>query len=180
MVHQNTNIEHLISAFAYSFSSSNETFYLRKRDLKVIGVHIFDYSLVSKCKSEYNSGLTSEEEQDVKEVIIANEKRYNTHILIPRLTKEQRFEIMKQFMTSTKDFNKELSVNLQDLVDSTKNYGISFFKKGIKPGVEMEYLSVGIDDNELKSKWREFYRNKTEIIALAWLEKQKDILGLKK
>lgn len=100
MKEQNTDIEFLTSAFAYSFTSMNEVFYLRRRDLKVIGVHIFDHALFSDCKSEYESGLTKEEENDIKEAIIANEKNYDTHILIPRLSKEQRFKIMSEFIDS--------------------------------------------------------------------------------
>src|SRR5690606_20602766 len=118
------DIEFLISAFAYPFASMNETFYVRKKDLKVIGVHIFDHALVSECKSEYDSDLTKEEERDIKEAIIATEKNYETHIFIPRLTKEQRFEIMSDFIDSIKDFKDELRKNYKSLVDSTENYGI--------------------------------------------------------
>ncbi|MBX2843571.1 MAG: hypothetical protein KTR26_17495 [Flammeovirgaceae bacterium] len=176
MEKEKTDIEFLISAFAYSFASMNETFYLRKRDFKVIGVHVMDFALVSECKSDYYSGLSRDEERDIKEAIIANEKNYDTHIFIPRLTKEERFEIMKQFIESTDDFKERLNKNYNDLINSVKKYGIEFFKKGIKAGVEMDYLTNGIDDEKLKSDWGEFYRNKTKIIALAWLEKQKKVL----
>lgn len=171
---QNTDIEFLISAFTYSFASMTETFYLRKRDLKVIGVHIFDYSLLSECKTEYNSGLTNEEEKDVKEAIIANEKNYSNHIIIPRLSKEERFELMSKFIDSAINNKAELTQNLTDLMNSTKNYGMDFYKKGIKPGVEMEYLTNGIDDEQIKSQWTEFYRSQTMIIAVAWLDQQKN------
>ena len=176
MKEQNTNIEFLISAFAYSFASMNETFYLRKRDLKVIGVHIFDHSLISECKSEYQSGLSKEEERDIKEAKIANEKNYDTHIFIPRLTKEQRFEIMSDFIDSSTDFKEKLKENYKSLIDSTENYGIEFYKKGIKAGVEMEYLTNGIKDENIKSKWTKFYRNKTKTIAIEWFEKEKNTL----
>lgn len=172
----NTDIEFLISAFAYPFASMNETFYLRKEDLKVIGVHIFDYSLVSECKSEYESGLTKEEERDIKEAIIATEKNYDTHLFIPRLSKEERFEMMSKFIELTDAYKSELHENLQALIDSTKNYGIEFYKKGIKPGVEMEYLTHGIDDDEITSSWTAFYRGQTKIIAIAWLDQQKSLL----
>ncbi|MEQ9090649.1 MAG: hypothetical protein RIE52_06135 [Balneola sp.] len=176
MKEQNTDIEFLISAFAYSFASMNETFYLRKRDLRVIGVHIFDHSLISECKSEYDSGLSKEEERDIKEAIIAIEKNYDTHIFIPRLTKEQRFEIMSDFIDSVEDFKLELNRNFKLLIDSTENYGIEFYKKGIKAGVEMEFLTIGIEDENLKAKWTEFYRDKTKTIALEWFEKEKNVL----
>lgn len=173
MKEQNTDIEFLISAFAYSFASMNEVFYLRKRDLKVIGVHAFDHALFSDYKSEYESGLTKEEENDIKEAIIANEKNYDTHILIPRLSKEQRFKIMSEFIDSESKYKEELFKNRKVLIDSVENYGAEFYIKGIKPGVEMEYFTNGIDDEDFKSKWVEFYRNKTKIIALDWLEKEK-------
>lgn len=176
MKEENTNIELLVSAFAYSFASMNETFYLRKRDLKVIGVHIFDHSLVSDCKSEYDSGLTKDEERDIKEAIIANEKNYETHIFIPRLTKEQRFEIMAEFIDSINKYKEELISNRKILIESTENYGAEFYKKGIKPGVEMEYLTSGIEDENFKSNWTEFYRIKTKFIALEWLKKEKNML----
>ncbi len=169
----NTDIEFLISAFSYSFASLNETFYLRKRDLKVIGVHMLDYSLVSECKSQYNSGLSHQMERDIKEAIIANEKNYDTHIFIPRLSKEERFEIMHEFIELNPKFKKELKNNLNKLLESTKNYGNEFYKQGIKPGVEMKYLTNGIKNKKLKSHWIKFYRNKTKPIALAWLEQQK-------
>lgn len=171
---QNTDIEFLISAFTYSFASMTETFYLRKRDLKIVGVHIFDHSLLSECKTEYNSGLTNEEERDVKEAIIANEKNYSTHIIIPRLSKEERFEMMSKFIDSAINNKAELNQNLTDLMNSTKNYGMDFYRKGIKPGVEMEYLTNGIDDEQIKSQWTEFYRSQTMIIAVAWLDQQKN------
>ncbi len=173
----NTDIEFLISAFAYSYVSMNETFYLRKEDLKVIGVHIFDYSLVSECKSEYESGLTNEEERDIKEAIIANEKNYDTHLFIPRLSKEERFEMMSKFIESNETYKSELQENLKTLIDSTEKYGIEFYKKGIKPGVEMEYLTNGINDKEIKSLWTAFYRSQTKIIATAWLDQQKFLLS---
>ena len=176
MKEQNTDIEFLISAFTYPFTSMNESFYLRKRDLKVIGVHIFDHTLVSDCKYEYESGLTNEEERDIKEAIIANEKNYDTHVFIPRLTKEERFEMMKGFIASSTDFKEKLNDNLKSLIDSTENYGIEFYKKGIKTGVEMEYLTNGIDDEGIKSRWTEFYRSKTKPIAIAWLNKVKKLL----
>ena len=167
-----TDIEFLITAFTYSFASLNQNFYLRKRDFKVIGVHIFDYSLISECKAEYNSGLTKEEERDIKEAIIANEKGYDTHIFIPRLTKEKRFEIITDFVGSTEKFKEKLEVNYQTLVYSTKNYGVEFHRKGIKVGVDMEYLTNGIEEESFKSKWTEFYRSRTKNIALKWLEHQ--------
>lgn len=172
-----TDIEFLIAAFAYPFASMNETFYLRKEDLKVIGVHVFDYSLVSECQWEYESGLTNEEERDIKEAIIANEKNYDTHLLIPRLSKEERFEMMSKFIELNETYKSELYENLQALIDSTKNYGIEFYKKGIQPGVEMEYLTNGIDSEEIKSQWTEFYRSQTKIIAAAWLDQQKFLLS---
>ncbi len=173
---QNTDIEVLISAFAYPLASMNESFYLRKRDLRVIGVHIFDHSLVSECKFDYDSGLSKNEERDVKEAIIAKEKDYETHILIPRLTKELRFEIMLEFIDYNLDFKDELKKNYKSLVDSTENYGIEFYKKGIKAGVEMEYLTNGLEDENLKSKWTKFYRNKIRTIALEWFEKEKNVV----
>ena len=170
---QNTDIEFLITAYAYSFSSLNESFYLRKRDLKVIGVHMFDYSLVSEYDSEYESGLSKEVERDIKEAIIAIEKGYDTHVSIPRLTKEQRFEIMAEFIGIGSKYRAQLLSNRDTLLESAENYGMRFFKKGIKPGVDMEYLSHGIDDDLIKSGWTEFYRSKTKAIALNWLEAEK-------
>ncbi len=176
MKEYNTDIEFLISAFAYSYSSLNETFYLRKRDLKVIGVHVLDHSLVSDCKSKYDSGLTKAEENDIKEAIIANEKNYDTHVFIPRLTKEERFEIITEFIALNNNFKEELNRNYKTLIDSTENYGIEFYKRRIKAGVEMEYLTNGIDNNDLKSQWTRFYRDKTKAIATTWLSTQKSLL----
>ena len=176
MKDQNTDIEFLISAFAYSSALMNETFYLRKRDLKVIGVHIFDNILVSECRSAYKSGLTKDEERDIKEAIIANEKNYDTHIFIPRLTKEQRFKIMSDFIDSSTDYIEELIENQEVLIESADNYGVAFFKKGIKPGLEMEDLTNGIDNRKFKSEWTRFYRNRTRNIALEWFEKEKNAL----
>ncbi len=172
----NTDIEFLISAFSYSFASMNETFYLRKRDLKVIGVHMFDYSLVSECKSEYNSGLDKDEERDIKEAIIANEKNYDTHIFIPRLSKDERIEIMQEFIKSKSDNKKVMESNLKDLIKSAEEYNSEFYKKGIKAGIEMEYLTNGVKSKNVKSEWRNFYRDKVKIIALKWLDQQKNVL----
>ncbi|WP_319503213.1 hypothetical protein [uncultured Draconibacterium sp.] len=132
--------------------------------------------MVSECKSEYDSGLSKEEERDIKEAIIANEENYDTHIFIPRLTKEQRFEIMSDFIDSNTDYKEKLLKNRDFLVESTKNYGAEFYKKGIKPGVEMEYLTNEIDDKNFKSKWTKFYRDKTKTIAIEWFEKEKNVL----
>lgn len=164
-------IEFLISAFVYPVASMNETFYLRKRDFKVIGVHVFDYSLFLECK--YESGLTELEERDIKEAIIADKKNYETHILIPCLTKEQRFEMMAKFINLNTDYKEKLIKNRDLLMQSTKGYGVDFLKNGIKPGVEMGYLTYEIDDEDFNSKWIKFYRNKTKIIALDWFEKER-------
>ena len=174
-----TDIELLTSAFAYSFALLNEVFYLRKRDLKVVAVYMTDYALISECKTTYESGLTKDEERDIKEAIIAQEKNYDSHIVIPRLTKEERFEIIEQFIQSTADFNQQLKENYRELVSSTEKYGLEFYKKGITAGVEMEYLTSGIDDQNIKSSWTAFYRAKTKMKALNWLEEQKNALQQK-
>jgi hypothetical protein len=142
------DIELLISAFAYSFELLNEVFYLRKRDPRVVAVHMTDYALVSECRSTYQSGLTKDEERDIKEAIIAQEKKYDSHIEIPRLAKEERFEIIEQFIQSTADFNQQLNENYRELVRSTEKYGLEFYMKGIVAGVEMEYLTNGIEDQD--------------------------------
>jgi hypothetical protein len=171
-----TDIELLTSAFAYSFALLNEVFYLRKRDLKVVAVYMTDYALVSECRDTYESGLTKEEERDIKEAIIAQEKKYDTHILIPRLTKEERFKIIEQFIQSTPDFSQQLQENYRELVRSTEKYGLEFYKKGIAAGVEMEFLTSGIDNEKVKSDWTAFYRTKTKVKALNWLDEQKNAL----
>lgn len=173
MNEQETDIEFLVAAFTYSYASMNQTFYLRKRDLKVIGVHIFDYSLISECELDYETGLTKEEEKDIKEAIIANEKGYDTHIYIPRLTKEQRFRIIEEFIDISNSHKEKLLINKEELIQSSQKYSSTFYKKGIKPGVEMEYLTNGIADENFKSEWTDFYVAKTRPIALEWLEKQK-------
>jgi hypothetical protein len=127
-----TDIELLTSAFAYSFALLNEVFYLRKRDLKVVAVYITDYELISECKSTYESGLTQEEERDIKEALIAQEKNYDTHIEIPRLTKEERFEIIEEFIESTPDFSQQLQDNYCKLVRSTEKYGLEFIRWALR------------------------------------------------
>lgn len=174
MKENNTDIEFLTTAFAYSFASMMEFFYLRKIDLKVIGVHLFDYSLISECKSGYETGLSKESERDIKEAIIANEKGYDTHILIPRLTKEQRFEIMETFIALNPRFKSKLIKNLEDLKEPVTDELFSL-KKGVA-GAEMSHLIHGIRNKKLKSNWTDFYRKKTKVIALDWLEKQKEII----
>ncbi|MBD0405490.1 hypothetical protein [Flammeovirga sp. EKP202] len=83
---------------------------------------------------------------------------------------------MADFINSIEDYKDELNKNYKSLIDSTENYGIEFFKKGIKAGVEMECLTNGIENENLKSKWTEFYRNKTRTIALEWFNKEKNVL----
>ena len=43
----------------------------------------------------------------------------------------------------------------------------------------MEYLTNGIENENLKSKWTEFYRKKTRTIALEWFNKEKNVLQQK-
>jgi hypothetical protein len=47
---------------------------------------------------------------------------------------------------------------------------------GIAAGVEMGYLTNGIDNEKVKSDWTEFYRAKTKEKALNWLGEQKEVL----
>ena len=177
MSESNTNIEFLISAFAYPYSSLMETFYLRKRDLKVVGVHMFDYSLVYERGSGYKTGLTPEQDRDIKEAIIASEKDYDTHVVIPRLQPEERFQIMNEFVSLHPKFERKLKSNVELLMKSVTEYDESFRKKGIKHGVSMEYLTHKINSSQLKSDWTKFYREKVKTIALGWLEEQKKLLG---
>lgn len=174
MNENHTDIEFLITAFSYSYSLLNETFYLRKKDFKIVGVHVMDYALISECKSEYDSGLTADEERDIKEAIIASEKNYDTHIIIPRLTKTERLDIIKEFLNCADKYRKHLKKNYKDLINSSKKYRIKYYKKNIKPGIELEYLTNGIDDDEFKNDWTRFYRDKVKIMALDWLNTQKN------
>lgn len=172
MISHNIDIDFLISAFAYPYSSLNETFYLRKKDFKIIGVHAFDYFLVSDCKGEYDSGVTRDQEINIKEAIIASEKGYNTHIIIPRLLKEERIQMMKEFVYSAKKYEKKLNINLNNLMLCSDDYSNECYKKGIKHGLEMEYLTYKIRNKNIKLEWTSFYREKTKIIAKKWLNEQ--------
>jgi hypothetical protein len=165
------NIEFLISAFIYSISSLNEVFYLRKRDQKVIGVHIFDCFLLEEDESYY-SGLTKEEEHDIKEAIVASEEQRDTHVSIPRLTKGERFEIINEFIESEAayHFKSKLHDNYKELIASGEERNLGAYVKGFTPGVVLGDLVNGLDDEEFKAKWTEFYRNKTRAKALAWLK----------
>lgn len=170
-----TNINLLIAAFTYSYASMNQMFYLRKRDLKVVGVHMFDNALL-EGGSDYDSGLSLEEERDIKEAMIAERKNYDTHIYIPRLTKEQRFEMIEAFIETCSSNKTALLENCKLLKASTENYGAEFYKRGIKPGVEMEGLMFGIEEEETQSAWTHFYTDKTRAIAVQWLDEQKKLL----
>lgn len=162
----------LITAFAYSYALMNEAFYLRKKDHKVIVVHFMDYALVSECKSEYESGLAKEEEREIQEAIIASEKNYDTHIQIPRLAKAERFKLMQEFVDQTNSYKMEMEENLHRFTSSLTSQNMEQYSTIASNGLEMEYLTHGIQDQALKSDWTQSYRDHIKTIALKWLNKQ--------
>lgn len=170
--YSNTNINFLVAGFTYPLALLNQMFYLRKRDLKVVGVHIFDYSLLCDDAKDYETGLSDEENKDIIEAIIANEKDDGTHIDIPRLGVEERFEMMEQFIEQTEQYRKELQDNLKILKTSITNFSNEFYPKGIKRGIDMKDFTRGIQDEQFTNKWIDFYFDKTKPIATAWLAKQ--------
>lgn len=73
-------------------------------------------------------------------------------------------------MDSSEKYSETLKANFNDLVKSTEKYGIEFFKKGIKAGVEMTHLTNSINDIA-------FERLRTKPIALEWLKEQSKLFN---
>lgn len=158
----------LITAFSYKLTMETN-FYWKKANRRLVEVSIFDYSLISDCKDNYDSGLDQEEEREVKEAIIASEKKRDTHLFIPRLSVDERIEIMNNFITIQTDLTKKksLQTTLNKIIDLQQAKPIDLLKNGFKMGFDLNNLTV--NTSELSDIWTEFYRKQTKPHVDKWL-----------
>ncbi len=157
---------------AFSFKLTMETnFYWKKATKRLVEVSIFDYSLISDCKDNYDSGLDQEEEREVKEAIIASEKKRDTHLIIPRLSIDERIEIMNQFISIQTDQTKKqsLQTTLDKIINLQQSNPIDLLKNGFKIGFDLNNMTV--KTSELSDTWTEFYRTQTKPYVDKWLKK---------
>lgn len=155
---------------AFSFKLTMETsFYWKKATRRLIEVSVLDYALVSDCKNGYESGLDPEEEREVKETIIAIEKKRDTHLLIPRLSVEERIELMNKFvlLQTESKLKNSLQTTLNRILEFRQSKPIDFLKNGFKMGFDLNNLTV--NTIELSDSWIEFYRMQTRSYVDKWL-----------
>jgi hypothetical protein len=158
----------LVTAFSHKLTMETN-FYWKKATKRLIEVSILDYALISDCKEGYESGLDPEEEKEVKEAIIANEKKGGTHLLIPRLSIDQRIEIMNHFIRIQADPKQKqiLQTTLNKIIDLKQSKPIDLLKNGFKMGFDLNNLTVNL--TELLDFWIEFYRTQTKTHVDKWL-----------
>ncbi len=155
---------------AFSFRLTMETsFYWKKATKRLIEVSILDYALVSGCKDEYESGLDPAEKKEVIEAIIANEKKRDTHLFIPRLTVDERIGIMKHFVRIQLEpvQRQSLQATLNKIIETQKLNPIELLRNGFKMGFDLNNLTV--NTTELMNPWTEFYRAQTIPFIDKWL-----------
>ena len=165
-----STIDDLITAFSYKLSM-DRAFYWKKETNRLVEVSLLDYSLLSECKADYTSGLDQEGEREVKEAIIAITKERNTHLLIPRLTKDERINLMNDFIKVQK--SDTIKIALQNTLDelitlSMDKSMIASFRKGYAFGFDLDNLILHTP--ELANDWKAFYRSELKQTVEAWLE----------
>lgn len=158
----------LVTAFSHKITLET-SFYWKKAKRRIVEVSFLDYALISDGRYNYISGLNPEEEREIKEAIIANEKNQNTHLLIPRLSFEDRIEIMNLFIGIQTDaqYKSALQMTLNKIVDLKESKPIDLLKNGFKAGFDLDNLASKTD--ELKDSWIEFYRAQTKPHVDKWL-----------
>ena len=159
----------LITAFSHKLTMETN-FYWKKATDRLVEVSVFDYALISGCKDGYDSGLTAEEEREVKEAIIASEKKRDTHLFIPRLTIDERIDIMKRFISAQTDLEQKrsLQITLNKIIDLQASSMVNHIKNGFKVGFDLNNLIV--NTSELCDAWTEFYRAQTIPYVDKWLK----------
>ncbi|UUC44573.1 hypothetical protein [Flavobacterium cerinum] len=158
----------LITAFSYKLTLES-SFYWKKATNRLVEVFILDYALISDTDEDYNSGLDTEEEQEVKEAIIASEENSDTHLFIPRLSVDERIEIMKHFIQIQTDLNQKQSLEntLTTLINLKKAKPIDLIKNGFEMGFDFNNLTK--NTKELTDSWIVFYRSQTKPFVDKWL-----------
>ncbi len=155
---------------AFSFKLTMETnFYWKRSTRRLVEVSVLDYALLSHCKDVYDSGLNPEEEREVKEAIIASEKKRDTHLYIPRLSIEERIAIMNRFIKIQTDHTKKqsLQTTLNKIIDLKQSKPIDLLKSDFKMGFDLNNLTV--NTSELSDSWTKFYRTETKPYVDKWL-----------
>lgn len=160
--------EDLITAFSHKLTIETN-FYWKKTTRRLVEVSILDYFHISDCKDGYDSGLDPEEEREVKEAIIAIEKKRDTHLFVPRLSVDERIEIMKQFINIQTDPTKKqsLQTTLNKIIELKQSKPFDLFKNGFNMGFDLNNLTV--NTGEMTDTWTEFYREHTKPFVDKWL-----------
>ncbi len=170
MINQLTKqtMENLITAFSYKLTLETN-FYWKVATNSLVEVSIFDYALVSECKENYNSGLDKEEEREVKEAIIAIEKKRTTHLFIPRISVDERTEIMNKFILTINDIEQKnvLKQTLNRLIELSGGKPINLIKNGFKIGFDLNDLTLNA--KELSPVWSDFCREEIRYKVHNWL-----------
>ena len=161
-------VEDLVSAFSHKLTMETD-FYWKIKTRRVIEVSMLDYALVSDCIENYESGLDKNEEREIKEAIIAIEKKRNTHLSIPRTSTEERIEIMKKYISSMSNIEQKeiLERRLDKLISFKDANMLELFQNGIKVGFDMNNLIIG--NEELNESWTFFYRQEIKSNVNIWL-----------
>lgn len=158
----------LITAFSHKLTIETN-FYWKKATKRLVEVSMLDYALISDFKDGYDSGLDPEEEREVKEAIIASEKKRDTHLFIPRLSIDERIEIMNHFINIQTDLSKKqsLQTTLNKIINLNQSKPFDLLRNGFKMGFDLNNLTVNTVD--LIDTWTEFYREHTKPFVDKWI-----------
>ena len=161
-------MEDLVTAFSHKLTMETN-FYWKKATKRVVEVSIFDYALISSEKHSYDSGLDADEEREIKEAIIASEKNRDTHLFIPRLSVDERIDLMNEFISAQKDPAQKTTLQntLNQLIELSQAKPINLLKNGFKMGFDLNDLTLNSKD--LTQAWTEFFRAEIKYKVNQWL-----------
>ncbi|TCD10268.1 hypothetical protein EZ449_10640 [Pedobacter frigidisoli] len=153
--------ENLIDAFIQPHAFTEFLFYLKKEDLEVIKIHMDDFANAKNSTKE------------IREALQAIHSDENSFILIPRISIKNRLDNSKAFITKYPQYRSLLDKNFEYMIISSIEFesnNLSFPEDEVTFGLEMEFLTKGIQSSDIKLKWTDFYRNLARVEALKWLK----------
>jgi len=161
--------EDLITAFSHKLTMETN-FYWKKSNRRIIEVSILDYALISDFENDYDSGVGPEEEREIKEAIIASEKKRDTHLFIPRLSVDERIKLMAKFISLQTDvrLKNSLQTTFNKIIEFKQSKPIDLLRNGFKMGFDINSLTV--NTKELTNSWIEFYRTQIKSHVDKWLD----------
>lgn len=154
-------IDNLIAAFTFPYDEITYYFLWDKKNKKVIEISLWDYN-------DHEEAVLEDEE--IVNAIRNTDKNY---IDIPRLTIDERIQMMREFATTIEEssLRSEIHERIESIVQSTIKYDISHLKKRYLKGIDMASLTYDLS-NEVSESWQTFFHNKTKDAIYKWFQSE--------